>query len=231
MCAAAPPGLWAWAVAGARGMQHARALVVPLAWPRRAPLWAARSNGSQHCSGPPRLVPPTAVPAYRCAGPSAPHYTHTPFHVSPLAPFHYPVPPSHPCPRQRALPTLSSWSRTRWTTRSSWTPASCGAAQSRCGSGRGGAARVRARARARSGREVRAHVSGAARPAAPSKLPSLSPCPPVPQVLRKRTNQPGLKRGRGRGRGGRFAPRGGPYTPRGRGGFRGRGRGRGYSPY
>jgi polyadenylate-binding protein 2 len=63
-------------------------------------------------------------------------------------------------------------------------------------------------------------------------------CGVAPQVLRKRTNVPGLKaRGRGRGRGrsggGYFGARGGggAFTPRGRGGYRGRGRGRGYSPY
>jgi polyadenylate-binding protein 2 len=50
------------------------------------------------------------------------------------------------------------------------------------------------------------------------------------QVTPKRTNLPGLARGRGRGRGGRGFGRGG-FPPRGgyRGGFRGRGRG--YSPY
>ncbi|KAG0136573.1 hypothetical protein HOY82DRAFT_73973 [Tuber indicum] len=55
------------------------------------------------------------------------------------------------------------------------------------------------------------------------------------KVVPKRTNLPGMNRGRGRGRGpgrGGFSPtyRGG-YTPRGsyRGGYRGRGRG--YAPY
>ncbi|KAI0146936.1 hypothetical protein GGR57DRAFT_279629 [Xylariaceae sp. FL1272] len=53
------------------------------------------------------------------------------------------------------------------------------------------------------------------------------------KVTPKRTNIPGMSRGRGRGRGGRgfFGGRGG-YIPRGgyRGGNRGRGRG-GFSPY
>ncbi len=55
----------------------------------------------------------------------------------------------------------------------------------------------------------------------------------APQVLRKRTNVPGLKaRGRGRGRGGgRFGTPRGAFAARGRGGYRGRGRGRGYAPY
>ncbi|KAF0326892.1 rnp domain protein [Colletotrichum asianum] len=57
------------------------------------------------------------------------------------------------------------------------------------------------------------------------------------KVVPKRTNVPGMSRGRGRGgfRGGRggFGGRGGGFPPRGggyRGGYRGRGRG-GYSPY
>lgn len=55
------------------------------------------------------------------------------------------------------------------------------------------------------------------------------------KVTPKRTNIPGMSRGRGRGRGG-FGGRGyggrGGYMPRGgyRGGYRGRGRG-GYAPY
>ena len=58
----------------------------------------------------------------------------------------------------------------------------------------------------------------------------------VLQVDPKRTNVPGMTRGRGRGgpRGGRGfgGGRGGGYPPRGgyRGGYRG-GRGRGYTPY
>ncbi|KAL8392554.1 hypothetical protein RB595_002663 [Gaeumannomyces hyphopodioides] len=55
------------------------------------------------------------------------------------------------------------------------------------------------------------------------------------KVVPKRTNYPGMSRGRGRGRGGRgFGGRGafGGFPPRGgyRGGYRGRGRG-GYAPY
>ncbi|KAI5778219.1 hypothetical protein EDC01DRAFT_674727 [Geopyxis carbonaria] len=56
------------------------------------------------------------------------------------------------------------------------------------------------------------------------------------KVVPKRTNLPGMTRGRGRARGGRgsFSPsyRGG-YAPRGGSGYRGgyRGRGRGYAPY
>ena len=54
------------------------------------------------------------------------------------------------------------------------------------------------------------------------------------KVVPKRTNIPGMSRGRGRGRGGGrgfFGGRGGGYVPRGgyRGGYRGRGRG--YTPY
>jgi len=53
------------------------------------------------------------------------------------------------------------------------------------------------------------------------------------KVVPKRTNLPGMSRGRGRGRGGRgfFGGRGGGFPPRGgyRGGYRGRGRG--YTPY
>ena len=54
------------------------------------------------------------------------------------------------------------------------------------------------------------------------------------QVVPKRTNVPGMTRGRGRGRGGGrggFGRGGGGFPPRGgyRGGYRGRGRG--YMPY
>ena len=55
------------------------------------------------------------------------------------------------------------------------------------------------------------------------------------KVVPKRTNLPGMTRGRG-GRGGARGGRGffgggrGGFPPRGRGGYRGRGRG-GYSPY
>ncbi|KAI1476287.1 hypothetical protein K445DRAFT_10960 [Daldinia sp. EC12] len=61
------------------------------------------------------------------------------------------------------------------------------------------------------------------------------------KVTPKRTNIPGLSRGRGRGRGGFGGPgrgyyggRGGGYAPRGgfyRGGYRGRARGSGFNPY
>lgn len=54
------------------------------------------------------------------------------------------------------------------------------------------------------------------------------------KVVPKRTNLPGMSRGRGRGRGGRgfYGGRGG-FPPRGgfRGGYRGRGGRGGYSPY
>ncbi|KAI0386686.1 RNA-binding domain-containing protein [Hypomontagnella monticulosa] len=61
------------------------------------------------------------------------------------------------------------------------------------------------------------------------------------KVTPKRTNIPGMSRGRGRGRGGFGGPgrgfyggRGGGYAPRGgfyRGGYRGRARGGGFAPY